>query len=112
MNDEMTLVLKSLADPSRLQIVRFLSQVCCQRVEVTDDGGVIGPTAGEVCCHITGQPVINSTISHHLAELESAGLIERVRRGKTTMCVLKPEKLKALAEDLLKLTEGTNHDCC
>jgi DNA-binding transcriptional ArsR family regulator len=112
MNGEMSLVLKALADPSRLHIVQFLGQVCCQTAEVTEDGGVIGPTAGEVCCHITGQPVINSTISHHLAELEAAGLIERVRRGKTTMCVLKPEKLKALANDLLNLSQGTNHGCC
>jgi DNA-binding transcriptional ArsR family regulator len=112
MNDEMILALRALADPSRARIVEFLADVCCHRAEVTDDGGVIGPTAGEVCCHITGQPVINSTISHHLAELEAAGLIDRSRQGKTTICRLRPEKLRAMAEVLVQLSEGGDGKCC
>lgn len=112
MNDEMIALLRALADPSRFRIVGFLGSVCCHQAELTDDGGVIGPTAGEVCCHITGQPVINSTISHHLAELESAGIIERVRQGKTSICRLRPEKLKAMAETLIQLSEGKQIDGC
>jgi DNA-binding transcriptional ArsR family regulator len=108
----MILALRALADPSRARIVEFLAGVCCQQAEVTEDGGVIGPTAGEVCCHITGQPVINSTISHHLSELEAAGLIERIRQGKTTVCRLRPARLIQIATTLTHLTERKNNDCC
>ena len=112
MDVEMISVFRALADPSRARIVEFLASVCCQQAEVTEDGGVIGPTAGEVCCHITGQPVINSTISHHLAELEAAGLIDRIRQGKTTICRLRPARLREVASTLHRLTEGKNNDCC
>ena len=70
---------------------------------MTEDGGVIGPTAGEVCCHITGATQINSTISHHLNELETAEIIRRDRKGKTIGCTLRTETLVALSHELLAL---------
>ena len=112
MDVEMIATLRALADPTRAKIVEFLANICCQQAELTDDGGVIGPTAGEVCCHITGQPVINSTISHHLSELESAGLILRIRQGKTTICRLQTARIHEIILALNQLTEGKNNDCC
>ena len=112
MNDEMiALAHRALGDPTRFQIVRFLS--CCLRtVEMDDEGGIIGPTAGEVCCHITGATKISSTISHHLHELESAGLIAMERRGKTMLCRLRPETFIQLSESLLLTSQGEPNDCC
>ena len=112
MNDEMiVLAHRALGDSTRFQIVRFLS--CCLRtIEVDDDGGVIGPTAGEVCCHITGATKISSTISHHLHELEAAGLIILERKGKTTLCRLRPETFIQLSQSLLLTSEGVPNDCC
>ena len=79
---------------------------------VRDDGDVEGRTAGQVCCHITGVDKITSTVSHHLHELEGAGLVRLEKRGKTTLCTLRPEELLALSHRLAKLAEGTDACCC
>src|SRR5437764_15264810 len=79
---------KALGDPTRLRIFEFLRACCCP-VAVDESGAVmpvVGPTAGEVCCHITGAERITSTISHHLKELRLAGLITVERRGKHMLC--------------------------
>jgi ArsR family transcriptional regulator len=114
MADEMTLlVLKALADPTRMHIVEFLAGSVCGRVNILDEeGGVEGPTAGEVCCHITGADKINSTISHHLHELEAAGIVRLDKRGKTTVCTLIPSSLVGLSESLTKLASGDNQSGC
>lgn len=114
MTNEMSLsVLKALADPTRLHIVEFLSRSICGRVNLIDEsGGVEGPTAGEVCCHITGADKINSTISHHLHELESAGIIRLDKRGKTTVCTLIPSALIGLSDHLTSLASGENQTGC
>ena len=115
MVNEMTIqVLKALSDPTRMHIVEFLSRSICGRVNLLDDeGGVEGPTAGEVCCHITGADKINSTISHHLHELEGAGIIKLDRRGKSTVCTLIPASLIGLSEQITKLASGDpQNGCC
>ncbi len=59
-------VLKSLADPTRLQIV-----------------GILRRASQPVCiCDLTATFNLSQpTISHHMARLREAGLIEVVRRG-------------------------------
>lgn len=103
---------KALSDPTRLHIVEFLSKMCCGCAAVDEEGGVEGPTAGEVCCHITGAEKISSTVSHHLHELNDAGLIDIERRGKFMVCSLRPEALEALADYLRELAKGTGSGCC
>jgi len=113
MNGEtMVVALKALSDPTRLHIVEFLSRCCCGRAAVRDDGGVEGPTAGEVCCHITGAEKITSTVSHHLHELEEAGLVKLERRGKTTVCTLVPATLEDLSGRLAELAKGEGQGGC
>ena len=112
---DMALMFKALGDPTRLRIFDFLRVQCCP-VAVGADGEVrseCGPTAGEVCCHLTGQPEINSTISHHLKELRLAGLITMERRGKTMVCGVNPDAGSRLAAYLSRsLTETEYTDCC
>jgi ArsR family transcriptional regulator len=112
MPSEMTRVLRALADPTRLQIVEFLSSMCFGRASVTEDGGVEGPTAGQICCHITGTERVTSTISHHLAELRETGLIQAERRGKYMICTLCPDALREVSSFLLSLAGSEPASCC
>jgi DNA-binding transcriptional ArsR family regulator len=113
MNDETSAkAFKALSDPTRLHIVEFLSACCGGSAAVQDDGSVEGPTAGEVCCHITGADKITSTVSHHLHELEGAGLVRLEKRGKATLCTIRTEELRALSEHLARLAAGTDKCCC
>lgn len=106
--------LKALADPTRFRIVEFLAGMCCGEASVDEQGGVYErPTAGEVCCYLTGNEKITSTVSHHLHELESAGIISIERQGKRMLCTLRPEAIAALAnqlQDLTRKNQGTS--CC
>lgn len=113
MSDEMMVrQLKVLGDPTRLHIVEFLSSCCCRQASVREDGGVEGPTAGEVCCHITGAEKITSTVSHHLHELEEAGLVGLEKRGKSTLCTLKQDTLVELAAYLNRIAAGGGTCVC
>jgi ArsR family transcriptional regulator len=104
---------KALGDPTRLHIVEFLSKMCCNRAAVNEEGGVEGPTAGEICCHITGAEKITSTVSQHLHELEAADLVQIERRGKSMVCTLRSERFEALADYLRSLAnEGSGGGCC
>ena len=110
---EDTDILKALSDPTRLRIIAFLSE-CDGPVAVEDSGlvrPVCGPTVGEVCCRITGEDRITSTISHHLKELRLAGLITMEKRGRHILCSLQREPLLALSEQLKALAERTGARC-
>lgn len=103
--------LKALADPTRLHIVQFLAACCCSQADLDDQGDVYSPTAGEVCCHITGLDKINSTISHHLHELAEAGLIQIERHGKAMRCRLVLGRFAELSEAVSALARA-NKSCC
>lgn len=99
---DLAVMFKALSDPTRLRIFEFLRS-CSEAVEVGETGTVRptrGPTAGEVCCCITGSGRINSTISHHLKELRLAGLICVERRGKHMICSVNREAVALLADYL------------
>lgn len=105
---------RALSDPTRIGILETLA--CCNQSIVMDDDGNVrvsdGPTAGYVCCRITGADKITSTVSHHLRELRGAGLIRMERRGKNMLCALDPEGFKALLEYLRPYAEGVRNECC
>jgi ArsR family transcriptional regulator, arsenate/arsenite/antimonite-responsive transcriptional repressor len=93
---------KALGDPTRLRIFDFLRSCCCP-VAVGEEGEVRpvdGPTVGEVCCQVTGVDKITSTMSFHLKELRTAGLIQMEKRGKNMICGVDREAMRKLADYL------------
>jgi DNA-binding transcriptional ArsR family regulator len=104
---------RALGDPTRLHIFEFL-RACGTPLAIGKDGRAspaIGPTAGEVCCHITGEPTITSTISFHLKELRNAGLISTEKRGKNTVCSINRRAVETLAAFFDKEQKKCS-DCC
>ena len=87
--DSLVEALKALADPTRLQIVAILEQsrdpVCICDLTATFD---------------LSQP----TISHHMAKLKAAGLVEVTKKGLWSYYRLKPvvdSQVRRLLEALL-----------
>src|SRR5258708_2108294 len=64
---QIRLIAKALADPRRHEILKQVGAKSCG----------VGCTEVREC-----QPVTAATLSHHLKELETAGLITIVRKGK------------------------------
>jgi len=105
---------KALGDPTRLHIFEFLRSCCCP-VAVDESGDVrpvLGPTVGEVCCHVTGAEQISSRISHHLKELRLAGLITVERRGKNMICGVNRDAVAVLASFLIDGSESKDGGRC
>jgi hypothetical protein len=68
------------------------------------------PSAGEICCHLTGDLKINSHVSFHLKALREAGLIKMERKGKFMVCSPNRQALGKLASFFENATRGS--ECC
>ena len=84
---------KALANPHRLSIFIKLAgkQVGTVSCEVTDGACAC---VGELGSDLNIAP---STVSHHIKELNRAGLIELERKGQNVYCTVRPEVLTKLA---------------
>jgi ArsR family transcriptional regulator, arsenate/arsenite/antimonite-responsive transcriptional repressor len=86
--EQIHLIAKALADPRRLELLRQIGG-CTKSVQCADIRG----------CH----PVSAATLSHHMKELETAGLIRVTREGKFASYVLRRDVLQAYTEHLARI---------
>lgn len=80
-------ILKALADPRRMEIIERLAATACT-----------GCSDMRECL-----PISAATLSHHLKELETAGLIHIEREGKFARLTLRRDIWQAFLADLQKL---------
>ena len=82
---QLNLIAKALADPRRHQILQQVGS-----------GG-----QGVLCADIREHQTITApTLSHHIKELENAGLLRLVREGKCMRLILQRETLDAYLDHL------------
>ena len=81
-------ILKALGDPRRLEIIERLS--ACE--------GCFACSDMRDCL-----PISAATLSHHLKELETAGLISITREGKFARLALRRDVWQAFLADLQRL---------
>jgi len=85
---------KALSNPNRLQIFQRLLS-CCELGTVCSAETVTGFCVGELGEDLAVAP---STLSHHIKELQRAGLIKTQRRGKNVECFVDAEMVGLIKE--------------
>jgi ArsR family transcriptional regulator len=86
--EQIHLIAKALADPRRFELLRQIGS-CSTPV----------PCGTIKDCH----PVSAATLSHHMKELEVAGLVRVAREGKFASYTLRRDVLQAYMEQLAKI---------
>jgi ArsR family transcriptional regulator len=84
-----TAILKALADPKRFELLERIAKTTCP----------LGCSDARAALAISP-----ATLSHHIKELESAGLIQVSREGKFHYLSIRPGVLDALASTLQLLS--------
>ena len=90
--ERFALFFKALSNPHRLALFEQLTSCCspgthCSIEEATRSVGQLGQELD----------IAPTTLSHHLKELNRAGLIEMERKGKQVMCWVDPSVLTSLS---------------
>jgi ArsR family transcriptional regulator, arsenate/arsenite/antimonite-responsive transcriptional repressor len=84
-----TTILKALADPKRFELLERIARSSCP----------VG--CGEALQALAIAP---ATLSHHIKELQTSGLIDVRREGKFAFLSIKPGVLEAIAASLTSLS--------
>ena len=87
-------IFKALSNPNRLEIFLQLSR-CCAPGTVCSGADIDVRCVGDLGTDLN---VAASTLSHHIKELNRAGLINMRRSGQNVECWIDPETLQMLSD--------------
>jgi DNA-binding transcriptional ArsR family regulator len=84
---------KALSNPHRLALFQRMTR-CCAPGTTCDIAQASQLSVGQLG---EGMEIAPSTLSHHLKELNRAGLVQMERRGKQVVCWVEASTLQQLA---------------
>lgn len=87
-DDHIHLIARALADPRRLDLLRQIGRA----------GDALACEVLRSCCEVTP-----ATLSHHMKELEAAGLVESTREGKFVNYRLRRDVLEAYLASMAEI---------
>ncbi|MES0328099.1 MAG: metalloregulator ArsR/SmtB family transcription factor [Gammaproteobacteria bacterium] len=87
--DHFASIFKALSNTHRLQIFNILTG-CCEPGTLCSTDEMMSCCVGDLDSQLN---IASSTLSHHLKELNRAGLIEMQRDGKQIVCSINPATL-------------------
>jgi len=85
-------IFKAVSNPNRLKILVYLMS-CCKPGDVCNVSEITKCCVGDLGTLLSVSP---STLSHHLKELNSVGLLNMKRRGQHVDCWLDTESVEEL----------------
>jgi DNA-binding transcriptional ArsR family regulator len=101
-SERMRCAFEALSDPIRLKIIQYLSE---KHKNGSREGGHEGSTEEEICFQVAETSSRFLTITHHLYELEAAGLISIGRKDNLMICSLRSYMFVDLASELAAIVE-------
>ncbi len=87
---DLAAVFRALGDPSRLAIYEFVRDCCTEEGAQAHSTADLRNSVTEIAKRFD---LSLSTVSHHLKELRTAGLIKCEREGKRIFCSIDPQVL-------------------
>jgi len=93
--DKISGILKALANPNRLRILKRLAS--CSEKDTYDAKTGLCPCVGDLGGDLG---IAASTLSHHVKELRSVGLIHVERSGQKMRCRVDKKVLKEISDFL------------
>jgi len=99
---EYTRMFAALSNPHRAQILLRLAKCCCGDANSCSHDEM-RTCVGDVAKHFK---IAASTVSHHIKELNQAGLIKMERCGRTVKCCVDKEAVRELADFLERAAVG------
>jgi ArsR family transcriptional regulator len=91
--DRLASMLKALSNPNRLRIFTKMTERCGPGAACCADDRAVKRYVGDLGRDLELAP---STVSHHIKELRHAGLIRVERKGKSVVCWVDDQALRAL----------------
>jgi ArsR family transcriptional regulator, arsenate/arsenite/antimonite-responsive transcriptional repressor len=93
--DKIAAILKALANPNRLRILKRLAS--CSEKDTYDAKTGLCPCVGDLGKDLG---IAASTLSHHVKELRTAGLVRTERSGQKMRCRVDKKVLKEITDFL------------